>query len=388
VANTLTDLIPDAYEALDVISREQTGYIGAVTRSSSIARAALNQQVLVPVTGAASTATNTPAVNAPDTGDGAIENVPVTISKSKHVPIRWNGEETKGLENAGTFSTIMADRIYQAMRALCNEIEQDVHAEVYKNASRAYGGTIGTAPFGTAGDLSDFAQTLGILETNGAPTNDLQMVLGTAAMGNLRGKQSVLFKVNEAGTSDMLRNGMTDRVMKFALRQSAAVLTHTAGAGAGADINNGAGEAVGQTSLTVDGITVNSTGYKAGDLVTLAGDTNKYTVTTTMTATGGELVIAKPGLLVAAADATEITLLGSHVPNTAFARSAVVLATRAPAMPKGGDMADDITTVTDPISGLSFELAIYRQFLQTVVHVRLAWGFKAIKQEHIAVLHG
>jgi hypothetical protein len=191
LANTLTDLIPDAMEALDVVSREMTGYIGAVTRSSSIARAALNQNVLVPVTQAASTAVNTPAVNAPDTGDTVVDNVPVTISKSKHVPIRWNGEETKGLENAGTFSTIMADRIYQAMRALVNEIEADVHGEVYKNASRAYGATIGTAPFATAADLSDFAGTLGILETNGAPTNDLQMVLGTAAMGNLRGKQSV-----------------------------------------------------------------------------------------------------------------------------------------------------------------------------------------------------
>lgn len=388
MANTLTDLIPDAMEALDTISREQVGYISAVSRSSGVERAALNQNVLVPVTQAASTATNTPAVTAPDTGDAIVDNVSVTISKSKHVPIRFNGEETKGLTNAGTFSTIMADRIYQAMRALCNEIEADVHAEVYKNASRAYGATIGTAPFATAGDLSDFAGPLGILETNGAPTNDLQMVLGTAAMGNLRGKQSVLFKVNEAGTSDMLRNGMTDRVMKFALRQSAAVVTHIAGAGAGADINNGAGEAIGQTSLTVDGITVNTTGYKAGDLVTVAGDTNKYNVTTTLTATSGELVIAKPGLLIAAADATEITLLGSHVPNTAFARSAVVLATRAPALQKGGDQADDVTTVVDPVSGLAFELAIYRQFLQTVVHVRLAWGFKAIKPEHIAVLHG
>jgi hypothetical protein len=388
VANTLTDLIPDAMEALDVVSRELTGYIGAVARSSSVARAAIGQNVLVPVTEAASTAVNTPAVNAPDTGDAAVDNVPVAITKSKHVPIRWNGEETLGLTNAGTFSTIMADRIYQAMRALVNEIEADVHGEVYKHASRAYGATIGTAPFGTAGDLSDFAGPLGILEINGAPTNDLQMVLGTAAMGNLRGKQSVLFKVNEAGTSDMLRNGMTDRVMKFALRQSAAVVSHTAGAGAGADINNGAGEAVGQTSLTVDGITVNTTGYKAGDLITIAGDTNKYVVGTTLTDTSGELVINKPGLLIAAADTTEITLLGSHVPNTAFARSAVVLATRAPAMPKGGDAADDITTVTDPISGLSFELAVYRQFLQTVVHVRLAWGCKAIKPEHISILHG
>jgi len=32
--------------------------------------------------------------------------VQVSITKSKHVPVRWNGEETKGLQNAGTFSSI------------------------------------------------------------------------------------------------------------------------------------------------------------------------------------------------------------------------------------------------------------------------------------------
>ncbi len=388
MANTLTDLIPDAYEALDVISREQVGYIGAVSRSSSIARAALGQEVLVPVTQAASTATNTPAVAAPDTGDGTVENVPVTISKSKHVPVRFNGEETKGLTNAGTFSTIMADRIYQAMRALANEIEADVHAEVYKKASRAYGVTIGTAPFAAATGMADFAGVLGILEVNGAPTNDLQMVLGTAAMGGLRGNMSNLFKVNEAGTADMLRNGMTDRVMKFALRQSAAVVLHTAGAGTGADLV--AGEAVGQTTIAVDGITSNTTGYKAGDIITIAtGDTNKYVIGTGLgDVTEGDLIVNKPGLLIAHLTADEITRAASYTPNTAFARSAVVLATRAPAMPKDGDSASDVTTVTDPVSGLSFELALYKQFLQNVVHVRLAWGFKAIKSEHIAILHG
>jgi hypothetical protein len=186
----------------------------------------------------------------------------------------------------------------------------------------------------------------------------------------------------------MLRNGMTDRVMKFALRQSAAIVQHTAGAATLGDLVGN--EAVGQTTLAVDGITSGTTGYKSGDLVTIAtGDTNKYVIGTGLgDVTSGDLVINNPGLLIAHSTNDEITHLASYTPNTAFARSAVVLATRAPAMPKGGDAADDITTVTDPVSGLSFEMAVYRQFLQTVVHVRLAWGFKAIKPAHIAILHG
>src|SRR5690606_18865116 len=101
MANTLTGLIPDLYEALDVVSRELTGFIPAVSRSSSIERAALNESVIVPVTGAHTSADNTPGVNAPDTGDTTVDNETVTISKSKHVPVRWNGEEAKGLQNAG-----------------------------------------------------------------------------------------------------------------------------------------------------------------------------------------------------------------------------------------------------------------------------------------------
>ena len=246
---------------------------------TSVERAALNQQVLVPVTQAASTAANTPAVAAPDTGDGTVENVPVTISKSKHVPIRFNGEETKGLENAGTFSTIMADRIYQGMRALVNEIEADVHAEVYKNASRAHGVTIGTAPFAAATGMADFAGVLKILEANGASTNDLQMVLGSEAMGNLRGNMSNLWKVNEAGTSDLLRRGMIGELEGFMLHNSAQVKTHTVGTGASYQANGT--QALAATTLAVD---TGSGTIVAGDVLSIANgtpaDTNKYVVAT------------------------------------------------------------------------------------------------------------
>lgn len=381
MANTLTNLIPDLYEALDVVSREMTGFIPAVTRDSSIARAALNENVRVPITGAATAADNTPGVNAPDTGDNTVDNVPVTISKSRHVPVRWNGEETKGLVNAGTFSSIQAQRFYQGMRTLVNEMEADLWTEAYQSASRAYG-TAATTPFGTAADLSDFAGVLRILEENGAPKTDLQLALGHAAIGNLRGKQSGLFKVNEAGSADMLRNGMTDRVMSFALRHSDAIGVHTKGTGAGYLLND-ASSSAGDTSIAVD----TGTGtVLAGDIVTFAGTTDKYVVNTALS--GGSFVIGKPGLIVGETDNDAITVGNSYTANVAFARSAIVLATRAPAMPNGGDSADDAMMIVDPVTGLAFEIAVYRQFLQVVYHVRLAWGFKTIKEDHVALLIG
>lgn len=382
MANTLTSLIPDMFEAIDQVSRELTGFIPAVSRNSGVDRAALNQQVLVPVTTAASSADNTPGVTAPNTGDTTVDNVAVSITKSKHVPVRWNGEETRGLQNAGTFSTIQADRFYQAMRTLVNEIEADLWGEAYKNASRAYG-TAGNTPFATAADMTDFSGTLRILEENGAPTNDLQMVLGHAAIGNLRGKQSGLFKVNEAGSSDMLRNGMTDRIMGMAIRHSHQIGLHTKGTGANY-VTDGS-TAVGASNVAL----ITGTGtVLAGDVVTFAADSaNKYIVNTGVAAPG-TISLGKPGARVVIPTANALTVGNSYTPNVAFARSAIVLATRAPALPEGGDSADDVMMITDPRTGLSFEVAVYRQFLQTVYHVRLAWGYRAIKSEHISLLMG
>lgn len=380
MANTLTNLIPDMYEALDVVSREMTGFIPAVRTDNQIARAALDEAVRVPVTRAHASATNTAGVTAPDTGDGVVDNVSVSISKSKHVAIRFNGEEEKGLTNAGTFTTIFADRMAQAMRTLTNEIETDLASAAYKGSSRAYG-TAGTTPFGTAGNLTDLAGVARILDENGAPTTDRQLVVGHAALANLRGIQSVLFKVNEAGSSDMLRNGMTDRLQNMALRHSNGVGIHTKGTGTSYQLNGAL--AVGDTTITVD---TGSGTLLAGDVVTFAGTSDKYVANTALS--GGVFTIGKPGSLAVEADNDAVSIGNNYTYNVAFDRNAIVLATRMPAMPNGGDSADDVTQVTDPVTGLTFEVAVYRQFLQTVYHVRLAWGVGVVKSNHIATLLG
>lgn len=386
-ANTLTGLIPTLYEALDVVSREMVGFIPAVMRNSNAERAALNQSILVPITPTVTLADNTPAVSAPNTGDQSIGNVSMTISKSKHAPIRWNGEEQKGLINAGSYAGILRGQFEQAFRTLINEIEADLFLAAYKNASRAYG-TAGTAPFGTAGDLSDFAGVMRILEDNGAPKSDLQLVLGGAAMQNLRGKQSVLFKVNEAGTSDMLRNGMTDRVQGFALRNSGAIVQVTKGTGASYVTSGSTAAGVKDIALVTGTGTV-----LAGDVVTFAADGNNKYVVGTGVAAPGTITLNDPGARVVIPTGNALTVGNSYTPNVAFARTAMQLITRAPQMPVGPDgrsmdMADDVTTVTDPVSGITFEVAVYRQFMQLVYHVRLAWGTAAVKDEHIATLMG
>ncbi len=383
MANTLTGLIPTLYEAMNTVSRELVGVIPGCRRDSNAERAAVDQVIRVNIGEAGAIEDITPGINPASTGDTTVGYTDVKITKSKAVPIRWNGEEQKAIGTSGQYNKVLADQFTDAMRKLTNAIEVDLAAAGYKGASRAYG-TAGTAPFGTAADLSDFAQIAKILDDNGCPRTDRQLALNSAAMANLRGKQSVLFKVNEAGSDQMLREGVAGRIQGFAIRDSAGFRAHTKGTGASYQTNLGEALAAGALSVAID---TGSGTVLAGDVVTFNGDTNKYIVNTGVSA-AGSIVIAKPGLLVALADGVAMTVGNSFTPNLAFDRNALVLVARAPAVPDGGDSADDAMTLTDPISGLTFEVRVYRQYRQVKYEVALAWGVAAVKPEHIAVLLG
>jgi hypothetical protein len=93
---------------------------------------------------------------------------------------------------------------------------------------------------------------------------------------------------------------------------------------------------------------------------------------------GGTFTLAALACMKAlAASAIAITVVGNAARNMAFARSAIALATRVPALPKQGDMAADRMIITDPISGLSFEVACTSSTARSSTRSRLAWGVKA-----------
>lgn len=389
MANTLTSLTPNLYEAIDVVSREQVGFIPAVTRNTSAERAALNQQILVPIAQAQTANDNTAAVTAPNTGDQTIGNVSMTISKSKHVPVRWNGEEQKGAINAGWYNTLLTQQFTQAFRTLGNLIEADLATTAIANASRAYG-TAGTTPLGVAADLSDVAQLRKILDDNGCPQTDLQLVLNSAAVANMRGKQSILLKVNESGSQALLRRGAISDVQLegFDLHNSAQLTTFTKGTGAAYVTSGSTAPGVSTIALVTGTGTV-----LAGDVVTFAADANNKYVNGLAIAAPGSISLNAPGAMVTIATGNAMTIGGNYTPSIGFSKSAIQLITRKPQMPVGPDgkamdMADDVMEVTDPVSGIVYEIALYRQFLQMVFHVRVAWGTQAIKSNHIATLLG
>jgi hypothetical protein len=280
----------------------------------------------------------------------------------------------------------MRQRFQEAFRYLDNYIESDL-ASTYKFASRGIG-TPGTTPFNTAGTVSDFANVMQILDDNGCPPDGLALVLNNAAWANLRGKQSNFFKVNEAGSDEMLRDGAMAKAFGFNLFQSGQVAYHTEGTTTNATLTS-TDYAVGSTTLTLA-----STGTGTiieGDMVNIAGENNGiyYGVRSGDAAVGdgGTVVLNDPGLRIAqTTDTSIIAPAGSYRANLAFHPSAVQLITRPPAM--GDDKAIGREMIYDEISGITYEVAEYPGFGVNVFHVRLAWGWKAIKQAHMAVLFG
>ena len=288
MANTLTNLIPNILLSLDTVSREQVGFIPNVFRNSSAERAALNETIVYPVTPAATAVDMTPGVNAPDAGDQVIGNGTMVISKSKGVPVRWNGEQQRGA---------------------LNELP----------------------------------------------------------------------------------------IEGFGLGESAQIQRQAANTAAASYVLNGA-VAKGAVSIVVK---TGTGAINAGDLVTFAGDKddlgnlNTYVVTTGGTG-ACTITIAAPGIMATSiADGTAMTVVNgsgkSFSANLAFDQMALHLVTRAPAMPIGPDgspmdQADDVTIVTDPFTGLSFQVAVYRQFQQVLYMVSIAWGVANVKPEHTALL--
>lgn len=383
-ANTLTGLIPDLYAALDVVSRELVGFIPSATRAFSVERAAVGQSVIYPIVPAATAGDVAPAMNTPEPNDINVGNGTMTISKARQSSFGFTGEEQRGLATGPGYLSIQAQAIAQAMRVLTNEMESDVAAAATAAASRAYG-TAGTAPFAT--NLGDSAQLRKILDDNGAPLYGRSLVLNTSAGAAVRTLQQ-LTKVNEAGTQMTLRQGELLDIHGFSFKESGQAVSHTKGTGASATTNN-AGYAVGATQITLAAAGTGT--IVAGDVITFAGDANKYVVVSgdTDVSNGGTITIAAPGLRQAIGAAnTAITVGANYDANVGFSSDALHIATRAPALPAEGDSAIDRRMLVDPRSGLAFEISIYAGYRKVRGEVALAWGTKANKPEHIALLLG
>ena len=382
MANVLTDLAADIYKAADIVGREQVGFVPSVLINAGSERAAQGDTVRSHFTRAATVNTSySPAMTIPEGDDQTVDNKTMTIDKAANVQIPWTGEDIRHVNNGSGYETIYGDQIAQAMRGIVNQIEADVATEAYTNASRAVG-SAGTTPFGSNHDV--IAEARQVLVDNGMPEDGQATLVLNSAAGTLMRNLAQLQKANEAGGDQLLRRGTLLDLQGLMIKESRQVQSHTKGTATGLDAAGG--EPVGETSIALDGGDGGT--LLSGDVVTFAGDSNNYVVNTGFTAASGTAVIGGPGLQEALADTTEMTIGDSYAANVAFHRNAIELAARAPDQPFGGDAAVDRMTVQDPISGLIFEVAVYKGYGKMMIDVTTLYGVKAWKPDFIATLMG
>lgn len=381
MSNILTKLIPDLYQNLDEVSRELTGFLPSVARNSSAARAALGESVIVPVSTAMESGNVTPSMTVPEPEDLTMDNVAIQITKSRNVSFGLTGEEFQGVNNGVGANYILGENIKQAVRTLVNEMEKDVAIEAAVGSSRAFG-TAGSTPF--ASDLTDAAHIKKILDDNGAPMGGRSLIIDSTAGVNLR-SLTQLTNIGDAGTNMTLRQGELLNLFGFSIKESAGIYNVAQSSIEGVTLS--AAE-IGATELTIKAATSGS--LKAGDVITIAGDDNKYVVaeSNSSLSAGGKIKIAKPGLLHVVADGSSVTVVAASARNIAFTKNAIQLVTRAPALPAGLDAAIDSYILTDSRSGMAFEVRVYQGYRKMRMEVACAWGVKVIKPEHVATLLG
>lgn len=377
MANNLNGLFQHIYDSVDIVSRELVGFVPAVYKNSEAEQVAKGQDITYEVTNTQSLYDVAPASQIPELDDDTPATGTMAINKVRATKFHWTGDDELAIGRDARTS-IQNSKFAQAFRALSAEMEGDL-AALYRHASRAYG-TAGQTPFAVPGDFSDAAEVVKILKDNGAPTSDIELVINTAAGAKIIGKQS---QAHMVGTTDPLRHGVILPIAGCNIRESAAVHQHIKGVGSG--YKTGAEAEKGATTITLAG----GTGAVApGDVLSFAGAENHKYVVSGGTSAPGDITLAAPGAMGTIATGKSVTAADNYAANMAFSKSAIHLLTRLPKMPEGGDQADDVIVVQDPVSGIFFQVAMYKAYRAVLIEVAVAWGVKAAKPEHMALLLG
>jgi hypothetical protein len=389
MANTLTisALTENIFRARDKVARELIGFIPSVMVNSEAK--GVSQGGTVKSFRTALPTLNTshaPAMTIPAGDDQTIEGDDMTLGQVANVRIPLTGEKLQQLNNTAGGQEVIDNLFAQAFRKITNAIESHIGTVAKNGASRAVG-TAGTTPFASTHNILNSARQ--VLSDNGCPFDGMNsLVINSLAGTNLR-NLTQLTKANEAGSSDPIRRGTLLDVSGFMIKESAGVAAHTKGTAASSTTNN-AGYAVGATALTLASAGTGT--LVAGDCVTFAGDTtNIYVVESgdTDVSDGGVLTLNRPGVQIAMSAATKaITVGANYTGNAAFHKSAIELAMRPPAMPDGGDAAVDRLTLFDEVSGLVFEIALYKGYGMVMFDITVIYQAKVWKPEFVATLLG
>lgn len=379
---SLTGLTETLYQARDLVCREGTAFInGSLVNGGSQGVSTGGTVTSMRTTEPSAITSYTPAMTPPDASDITTAADTMTLNKVAGASIPLKGEQFLQLSNTVGAEEALRRLYAQSIRKMVNLIEAEAATQAYKGSSRAVG-TAGTTPFSSNFEVINDLRR--ILFDNGCPMDDgmLSLAINSAAGVNLRNRFT---KVNESGSDASVRRGELLNVSGFSIKESAQIQSHTKGTGSSYLVNQ-SGLTTGSRSVTVD---TGSGTILAGDIITFASGTgsgHNYVVGSALASNA--LTLNYPGLRGDIADNNAITVGDSYTANIGWHRDAIEIAMRPPAQPPGGDAGEEIATLVDDKTGLSFTAKLYRGRGMNLIELICIYGVKVWKPEFVATLRG
>lgn len=376
--NTTTNIVDTIFAQGLMALREYSVMPRYVNRAYDTAPGEKGSTIEIPIPSAISASAVTPSYVPPDDAGITPTKKTITLDQWYETAFFLNDKEV-----AETREGFVNSQLSEAIRGLCNNVDEAILA-LYTNVY-GWGGVSGTTPFGT--DFAAFTEARAALAKQLAPKNDRYCVVDEDAEANALLLRP-MWDASAKGSTDTLREGELGRVYGAFWAMDQNIPSHTAGTAVGAT-TDGSAYAAGVT--TVDLASAGTGTILAGDIITFAGDSQTYVVSTgdADVSDGGTIVFA-PGLKVAIATAAvAITVKATHVVNLLFQKDAFALAARPAEASDPLGIADaQRKAIMDPVSGLSLALEVSRQHYRTRFAFSTLYGVQCIRPELAARIAG
>jgi len=317
----------------------------------------------VPIPSAIETQDVTASTTPPSTADVSPTSISVPLDQWKEAPFYLTDKDRMEVEDG----QILPMQASEAIKSLANTVNEYL-LNFYKSFY-GWAGSAGSAPFSS--DTGDARNARKVLNKQLAPLEPRTMVIDPDAEANALGL-TAFADMSFSGSSDAVINGELDRKLGFQWMTHQLVKTHTPGTAisGGKTITLTSDSSADATSVTLDVDSGTGT-LVEGDIITFAGHDQTYVVTADATlTTSGVAVSIQPGLkqdVDGSGVPVAVTGKAEHVANLAMHRDAIAFATR----PLEGTSHPSavISTITDPMSGLTLRLENTRE------HKRDRWSY-------------
>ena len=275
-------------------------------------------------------------------------NFPLT---EKHITLLENADQQTPMFLANAVSPIV----------------EEITDSIAANYTGIYGavGAAGTTPFGSTPTVAQQAKTL--LTKQKCPKFMRRMALNTGAYGNAIALDAFR-NVNQSGSTETLREGEVSRAYGFDWFEDAGMddISHTTGGGSGWLVNQG-DHAAGDTTVTID---TGSGDPAAGDIFTVAGDSQQYVVVSY----AANVITYAPAAKTAFADNAAITFVADHSVSLAFHPYAFAFDSRPAARLNLQGVTSNFMTWVDDMTGVVLRLEIRDEYHQTGFYLSCLWG--------------